>query len=189
MPTEHLKHNNNDNKYYNMKSVMKEETSQQHHHHHQNTQQQQNLASATKHTKTLKKRKHNDSISESMLIREKLPSSSLATIGKNKNLLIPRNNHTILNSIDLKETDGAALKKLMNNNNCDLTNGDNFDDEEDMVDNSDSETVTGDESLFEPEDEEETESDEFIDDDIEVNRKIYGSNSSKKKSSIIATMD
>ena len=108
-------------------------------------------------------RKHNDSISESKLIKEKLPSSSLATIGKSINVLIPRNNHNILESIDLTETDGAVLKQLMNNNNGDLNmNGGGFDndDTEDLGDDSDSETVTGDESLFGPEDEDQSESDE-----------------------------
>lgn len=147
--------------------------------------------------RTTKQRKHNDSISESILIKEKLPSSSLSTIGKNNNILIPRNNHNILNSIDLKGTDGAALKKLMNNNNGDLTNGDDgFNNEEDddndeIDDNSDSETVTGDESLFDPEDEE-TESEEeeeeedddedYVDADEEYNRRINNSNSKKKNS-------
>jgi hypothetical protein len=178
MPNEHLKHNDN-NKYY--KPVMKEEEASQHH----NTQ---TLTTSIKHTtKPQKRRKHNDSISESILIREKLPS--LATIGKNNNLLIPRNNHNILNSIDLKGSDGAALKKLMNNNNGDLMNGDSYNDEdEDIDDNSDSETITGDESLFEPDDDEEdTDSDEYLDDEMELDRKITYNN--KKKSSMISTLD
>lgn len=99
--------------------------------------------------RVLKKRKHNDSISESKLIKEKLPSLSLSTIGKNINILIPRNNHTILESIDLTETDGAVLKQLMNNNNDGVDDEIENDDERDLGD-SDSETVTGDESLFEP---------------------------------------
>jgi hypothetical protein len=108
-----------------------------------------------------KSRKHNDSISESKLIKEKLPSSSLATIGKNINVLIPRNNHNILESIDLTTTDGAVLKQLMNNNNGDMNfNGDDFEELNDNElgdDDSDSETVTGDESLFELDDESESE--------------------------------
>lgn len=112
-------------------------------------------------------RKHNDSISESKLIKEKLPSSSLATIGKNSNVLIPRNNHNILDKIDLTLTDGAVLKQLMNNNNGDLNlNGDEFEENEESEndhDDSDSETVTGDEeSLFGPEDIESSESDYII---------------------------
>lgn len=112
-----------------------------------------------------KRRKHNDSISESKLIKEKLPSSSLATIGKSINVLIPRNNHNILESIDLTATDGAVLKQLMNNNNGDLNlNGDGFEaddnDAENLGGDSDSETVTGDESLFGPE-EDESDSDDF----------------------------
>lgn len=115
----------------------------------------------------LHKRKHNDSISESKLIKEKLPSSSLATIGKNSNVLIPRNNHNILDKIDLTLTDGAVLKQLMNNNNGDLNlNGDEFEENEESDnehDDSDSETVTGDEeSLFGPEDIESSESDYII---------------------------
>jgi hypothetical protein len=107
-------------------------------------------------------RKHNDSISESKLIKEKLPSSSLATIGKSTNLLISRNNHNILDSIDLTLTDGAVLKQLMNNNNGDLNlNGDGFGEEndgtDDLGDDSDSETVTGDEESFGPEDSSESE--------------------------------
>ena len=148
---------------------------------------QQTLTTSIKHTtRPQKRRKHNDSISESILIREKLPSSSLATIGKNNNLLIPRNNHNILNSIDLKGTDGAALKKLMNNNNGDLMNDDSFN--SDIDDNSDSETITGDESLFDPDDDEEvTDSEEYLDDEMEMDRKIIYNN--KKKGSMISTLN
>lgn len=107
-------------------------------------------------------RKHNDSISESKLIKEKLPSSSLATIGKSTNVLISRNNHNILDNIDLSMTDGAVLKQLMNNNNGDLNlNGDEFEEDE-LGDDSDSETVTGDESLFGPEDSDSEVSEDFI---------------------------
>ena len=150
---------------------------------------QQHLQSTMKPARPMKRRKHNDSISESILIREKLPSSSLATIGKNNNVLIPRrNNHNILNSIDLKGTDGAAIKKLMNNNNGDLINGGsgdgfNNDDDDDEMDDSDSETVTGDESLFEPEEEEIESDEEYLDDEEEeIDRKLY---SNKKKNSIV----
>jgi hypothetical protein len=114
-------------------------------------------------------RKHNDSISESKLIKEKLPSSSLATIGKSTNVLISRNNHNILDNIDLTLTDGAVLKQLMNNNNGDLSlNGDGFGEENEegtdgLGDDSDSETVTGDEeSLFGPEDTDSSESEDYI---------------------------
>lgn len=113
-------------------------------------------------------RKHNDSISESKLIKEKLPSSSLATIGKSTNVLISRNNHNILDSIDLTLTDGAVLKQLMNNNNGDLNlNGDGFGEEnegtDELGDDSDSETVTGDEeSLFGPEDTDSSASEDYI---------------------------
>jgi hypothetical protein len=110
-------------------------------------------------------RKHNDSISESKLIKEKLPSSSFSTTGKTSNVLIPRNNHNILDKIDLTLTDGAVLKQLMNNNNGDLNlNGDDFEETEGTEnDDSDSETVTGDEeSLFGPEDMESSESDYII---------------------------
>lgn len=95
-----------------------------------------------------RQRRHNDSISESKLIKEKLPS--ITTVGRTNNLLIARNkSHNILESIDLTAKDAAMLKQLMNNNNGDLgLNGDEFDDdtEDNIYDNSDSETVTGDES-------------------------------------------
>lgn len=94
-----------------------------------------------------KKRKHNDSISESKLIKEMLPSSSLATIGKRINVLIPRNSQNILESIDLTVADGAVIKQLMNNNNGDSSlNCDDYE-TEDNDNDSDSETVTGDESF------------------------------------------
>lgn len=87
-----------------------------------------------------------------------MPSSSFVTIGKSINVLIPRNNHNILESIDLTASDGAVLKQLMNNNNGDLIlNGGGFECEEndnrDEFCDSDSETVTGDESLIGPDDE------------------------------------
>jgi hypothetical protein len=144
-----------------------------------------------KRSRTNKKRKHNDSISESILIKEKLPSTSFTTIGKINNVLIPRNNHNILNSIDLKGTDSAALKKLMNNNNGDLNGGDSFDDDNNIMDdNSDSETVTGDESFCEPEEEEEEEEEEETETDDEdyieeIKNKMYNS---KKKNSAIVTI-
>lgn len=123
----------------------------------------------------MKKRKANDSISESKLIKEKLPSSALATIGKSNNVLIPRNNHNYLESIDLTVTDGAVLKQLMNNNNGDLSvNGAGFgeveenDDDGDLEVDSDSETVTGDESLLGVDDVE-SDSDDYT---IENNRKL-----------------
>lgn len=107
------------------------------------------------------RRKHNDSISESKLIKEKLPSSSLATIAGKSNVLISRNNHNILESIDLTTTDNAVLKKLMNNNNGDLSsNTGGFDDDneaEELGGDSDSETITGDESLFEEDSEADSE--------------------------------
>ena len=104
-----------------------------------------------------KKRKHNDSISESKLIKEKLPSSSLSTIGRT-NILIPRSNQKILENIDL--TDGVAIKQLINNNNGDLhLDSSNFSAEEndngEYNGDSDSETVTGDESLLDQDDESE----------------------------------
>jgi hypothetical protein len=184
MPGEHLKHNNN--KYNNaIMSLEREETGTSHvNHQHLSMQQTVTLKHAAR---PVKRRKHNDSISESILIKEKLPSASLATIGKNNNVLIPRNSRTILDNIDLKGTDGAALKKLMNNNNGDLTNGvggaddsfnnDDDDDENEMDNNSDSETVTGDESLFEPEEEEdedetESEDEEYLE-EVELDRKHY----------------
>lgn len=177
MPTEHLKPVE---KYF-IAPLVREETGTSHHQLH-NTQ----INSIKQVRVPIKRRKHTDSISESLLIKEKLPSSSLSTVGKNNNILIPRNNHNILNSIDLKGTDGAALKKLMNNNNGDLINGDGFndDDDEEMDDNSDSETVTGDESLFEPEDED-TESDEYIDEE-EIDHKVYNN---KKKNSIVTILN
>jgi hypothetical protein len=96
-----------------------------------------------------RQRRHNDSISESKLIKEKLPS--ITTIGRTTNLLISRKkSHNILESIDdLTAKDAAMLKQLMNNNNGDLgLNGGEFDDdtEDNIYDNSDSETVTGTES-------------------------------------------
>lgn len=133
-----------------------------------------------KRPRQMKKRKHNDSISESKLIKEKLPSSSLATIGKSINLLIPRKNHNMLEHIDLTTTDGAVLKKLMNNNNGDISlNGVEFEDDpdtEDIGDDSDSETVTGDES-FGPDDE--SESDDYM---IESKTPAFN----KKRNSLIA---
>lgn len=126
-------------------------------------------ASISKRNRPQKRRKHNDSISESKLIKEKLPSSSLATIGKSINVLIPRNNHNILETIDLTATDGAVLKQLMNNNNGDLNlNGGGGFDEEDNDDDiaggddSDSETVTGDESVYEQEEDDEESDSEDI---------------------------
>ncbi|KAG5670987.1 hypothetical protein PVAND_001212 [Polypedilum vanderplanki] len=177
MPMEHLKPINN--KHSNLITSLETGTSHVNHQHHS---MQTNVISL-KHARPIKRRKHNDSISESILIKEKLPSASLATIGKNNNVLIPRN-RTILDKIDLKGTDEATLKKLINNNNGDLINGDDFNDDEDdnsddeMDDNSDSETVTGDESLFEPEEvsEEETESEEEYLDEVELDRKHYRSN-------------
>lgn len=103
--------------------------------------------------RTQRKRKHNDSISESKLIKEKLPSSSLSTVGRT-NLLIPRNSQNILENIDLMASDSVVIKQLINNNNGDLRlDSNNFEVEvnEDAGD-SDSETVTGDESTY-PEDE------------------------------------
>lgn len=101
-----------------------------------------------------KKRKHNDSISESKLIKEKLPSSSLATIGKSINLLIPRNNPNVLESIDLTATDDAVIKQLINNSS-DLNLEENDNDYDELGDGSDSETVTGDESLYDDSESEE----------------------------------
>jgi hypothetical protein len=199
MPAEHLK----PIKYSTLITSLEREETGTSHVNHQHHSMQPNVIQL-KHARPIKRRKHNDSISESILIKEKLlPSSSLATIGKNNNVLIPRNNRTILDNIDLKGTDGAALKKLMNNNNGDLTNGGsgggggvkgeerddgvfNNDDEDEnsdeMDDNSDSETVTGDESLFEPEDaSDETESDEEYLDEVELDRKHYRSSSSNKR--------
>lgn len=147
-------------------------------------------ASKSKRPRPQKRRRHNDSISESKLIKEKLPSSSLATIGKSINVLIPRNNHNILESIDLTATDGAVLKQLMNNNNGDLNlNGDGFDEEENDDegggDDSDSETVTGDESLYESlyeqEDDDESDSEDIS---IENVRKL----GYKKKNSYATRM-
>lgn len=96
-----------------------------------------------------RKRKQNDSISESKLIKEKLPSSSLSTLGK-ANVLIPRNRQNLLDNIDLMATD-VVIKQLINNNNGDL-HLESFSAEEEtengeMCDDSDSETVTGDESI------------------------------------------
>lgn len=136
----------------------------------------------SKRPRPMKKRKHNDSISESKLIKEKLPSSSLATIGKINNLLIPRKNHNMLESIDLTTTDGAVLKQLINNNNGDISlNGVEFEDDqdtEDLDDDSDSETITGDESLLGLEDD--SESDDYI---IENDRK----STFKKRNSLVAS--
>lgn len=100
-----------------------------------------------------RKRKHNDSISESKLIKEKLPSSSLSTVGRT-NLLIPRNSQNILENIDLMASDSVVIKQLINNNNGDLRLDSNTFElavTEDACDgDSDSETVTGDESTFDP---------------------------------------
>lgn len=134
---------------------------------------------ASRNSRPQKKRKHNDSISESKLIKEKLPSSSFVTIGKSINVLIPRNNHNILESIDLTASDGAVLKQLMNNNNGDLIlNGGGFECEEndnrdEFCDDSDSETVTGDESLIGPDDDD-SDSDNYT---IENVRKLQKRNS------------
>lgn len=147
------------------------------------TQAASHQASLSKRSRPLKKCKTKDSISESKLIKEKLPSSALATIGKSNNVLIPRNNHNYLDSIDLTATDGAVLKQLMNNNNGDLSmNGEGFGDEEDDEDedldmDSDSETITGDESLFGVEDVD-SDSDDYT---IENDRKL----SLKKRNSYV----
>lgn len=103
-----------------------------------------------------RKRKHNDSISESKLIKEKLPSSSLSTVGRT-NLLIPRNSQNILENIDLMASDSVVIKQLINNNNGDLRLDSNSFEAEDTLGDSDSETVTGDESTFDPEDDSEPE--------------------------------
>lgn len=106
-----------------------------------------------------RKRKHNDSISESKLIKEKLPSSSLSTIGRT-NLLIPRNSQNILENIDLMASDSVVIKQLINNNNGDLrldSNSFEVEVNEDTLGDSDSETVTGDESTFDLDDESEPE--------------------------------
>lgn len=165
MPSEHLKQVE---RYFMMPSLMKMSENQA----------ASQPVMLSKRPRQQKRRKHNDSISESKLIKEKLPSSSLATIGKNINVLIPRNNHNILESIDLTATDGAVLKQLMNNNNGDLNlNGGDFGDTEALGGDSDSETVTGDESEFGIEDESDT--DDYT---IENDRKhVY-----KKRNSVVA---
>lgn len=95
-----------------------------------------------------RKRKHNDSISESKLIKEKLPSSSLSTLGRT-NLLIPRNSQNMLENIDLIANNDAVVKRLINNNNNGNLDSSSFEMEEN---DSDSETVTEDEIEFDPED-------------------------------------
>ncbi|CRL07434.1 CLUMA_CG020403, isoform A [Clunio marinus] len=156
MPSEHLKQVE---RHFNIPSQSRSRTDESqmnhnHHHHHQ-----AKIINCSRQFK--KARKHNDSISESKLIKEKLPSSSFTTIGRNNNILIPRNNHNILESIDLTATDGAVLKELMNNNNCDLNFNGGLDDDDDNdteeLCDSDSETVTGDESFIERDDESESE--------------------------------
>lgn len=149
MPTEHIKHVE---RYFPLPLMRNSEN-----------QAASHQASMSKRPRPQKRRKHNDSISESKLIKEKLPSSSLATIGKSINVLIPRNNHNILETIDLTATDGAVLKQLMNNNNGDLSlNGGTFDedDNDEGGGDSDSETVTGDESLYEQEEDDESDSED-----------------------------
>lgn len=145
-------------------------------------------ASISKRARPNKKRKTNDSISESKLIKESLPSSALATIGKSNNLLIPRNNHNYLESIDLTVTDGAVLKQLMNNNNGDLSlNGEGFgeeeiiDDDEDLDMDSDSETITGDESLFGIEDADSDSDDYTIENDRKLSLKKRNTFASKAR--------
>jgi hypothetical protein len=144
MPHEHLKQVE---RYFNIPAVMRGSEGSA----------AGNKSSLTRRPCLVKKRKHNDSISESKLIKEMLPSSSLSNIGKRINVLIPRNSQNILESIDLTSTDGAVIKQLMNNNNGDITlNSDDFE-TEDNDNDSDSETVTGDESLFGPDEESESE--------------------------------
>lgn len=94
-----------------------------------------------------RKRKHNDSISESKLIKEKLPSSSLLTLGRS-NLLIPRNSQNILENIDLIASNDVVIKQLINNNNISNNGSFEVEESEDALCDSDSETVTGDESVF-----------------------------------------
>jgi hypothetical protein len=234
MPSEHLvkKHPQNENSNHNLikedsASHLQKQTKLsklQQQPHQQQQQQTQSQQSIIQNNSTIKqhhvnvrpnhnnkRRKHNDSISESILIKEKLlPSSSFTSVGKNNNVLIPRNNHNILNSIDLKGTDGAAIKKLMNNNNGDLNgngNGEGFNDDDDdderdgyMDDNSDSETITGDESIFDPdleedlddeddededeeeeEDENDSESDLIDEEEVVIERRKSYNHSNKKK--------
>lgn len=140
MPSEHLKRTN---RYFAAPSIRTREN-----------QHASHQARLSRQPRPLKKRKHNDSISESKLIKEKLPSSSLATIGKSINLLIPRNNPNVLESIDLTATDDAVIKQLMTNNSCELSLEENDNDYE-PGDGSDSETVTGDESFYDDSDSEE----------------------------------
>ena len=142
MPSDHLKRTN---RYFTAPSLVR--TSEI-----QFASQQSGLS---RQPRPQKKRKHNDSISESKLIKEKLPSSSLATIGKSVNVLIPRNNPNVLESIDLTATDDAVIKQLMKNNSSDLNLDDNDNDFDELNDGSDSETVTGTESLYDDSESEE----------------------------------
>lgn len=139
MPSEHLKRTN---RYFSAASVIR-------------TNEIQAATQQSGRPRLQKKRKHNDSISESKLIKEKLPSSSLATIGKSINLLIPRNKPNILESIDLTATDDAVIKQLLNDSSGDLNLEENEHDDDLLGDGSDSETVTGDESLYDDSDFEE----------------------------------
>lgn len=190
MPVEHLKQVE---KYFTMPSMLDESTSRQmatSKRYPRSLPPQQHIM---QHQLSRQPRKHNDSISESILIKEKLPSSSLATIGKNNNVLIPRNNHNLLENIDLTTADGAVLKKLMNNNNSDLINCIGvealYDDE--MGGDSDSETVTGDESLFDPDDEDEQSDDhDFMLEDVNDMKKPYKKSPAptSKGNSIIANV-
>jgi hypothetical protein len=78
------------------------------------------------------RRKHNDSLSESILIKEKIQTSSPATVGVStikNNVLIPLTNHhaNVINNAKINNTTTVAtsdeisnntvLKKLLNNNN------------------------------------------------------------------------
>lgn len=137
MPSDHLKRTN---RYFNASSLTRIREVQS------STSHPMSLSRAPR---PQKKRRHKDSISESRLIKEKLSSSSL-TIGKTTNLLIPRNNPNALESIDLTASDDAVIKKLLiNNSNLFNVEENDTDDYDDLNDGgSDSETITGEESLY-----------------------------------------
>lgn len=74
------------------------------------------------------RRKHNDSLSESKLIKEKIQTNSTITVNNKTNVLIPLTNHhaNVINNAKINNTttitvgvgggDNTVLKKLLNNN-------------------------------------------------------------------------
>lgn len=161
MPMEHLKLVE---KYFTMPPIFEESCSSLYQEHKPKVQLPRSIPTA-------QQRKHKDSLSEFRDLKM-APTSSLAAIGKNMNVLIPLNNHhaNLLKNVKLITNDDSVFKKLLNNNNINGLNNEFSDaiddDEDDTVGDSDSETITGDEdresSLFEPDLDDAERDDDFI---------------------------